>query len=176
MKSSVVRTMAGRRRPARAAVVAVLACNVAACSSVLSSMPDPGEFRLPDRSAFVPTTTNNFGLPISPTTPVTAADLVNAQGQCPAPPAASSTRGVSLDMTECQVVNTLGQPQSVDYASASAGVDQRRLTMTYTTGERPGVYQFTAGRLSSIERGNEQAPPPDAAKKPARKSKQQPAA
>jgi hypothetical protein len=169
--------MAGQRGPARAAAVAVLACNVAACSSIWNSMPDPGEFRLPDRSAFVPTTTNNFGLPISPTTPVTTADLVNAQGQCPAPPAASSTRGVSLDMTECQVVNTLGQPQSVDYASASAGLDQRRLTMTYTTGERPGVYQFTAGRLSSIERGNEQVPPPPAAaKKPARKPKQQPAA
>jgi hypothetical protein len=173
MNSIVVRWMGGRCRPMRAAAVAAFACSVAACSSVWNAMPDPGEFRLPDRSTFVPTTTNNFGLPISPTTAVTTADLVNAQGQCSAAPAASSTRGVSLDMTECQVVNVLGQPQSVDYASASGYLEQRRLTMTYTAGERPGIYEFSAGRLSSIGRGNE--PQPAVEKKP-RKTKQQPAA
>jgi hypothetical protein len=180
MISSVVRWMGGHRRPARAAAVAMVACNVAACSSVWNAMPDPGEFRLPDRSTFVPTTTNNFGLPISPTSAVTTADMVNAQGQCSAPASSAaasspSARGVSLDMTECQVVNVLGQPQSIDYASASGSLEQRRLTMTYTAGERPGIYQFIAGRLSSIDRGNE-PPPPAVAKKPAKKSKQQPAA
>jgi hypothetical protein len=174
--NSVVRWMGNRCRPARAAVVAMFACSVASCSSVWNSLPDASEFRLPDRSTFVPTTTTNFGLPISPTTPVTAADLVNAQGQCSAAPAASS-RGVSLDMTECQVVNVLGQPQSVDFASAYGNVDQRRITMTYKAGERPGIYEFTAGRLSGIERVNEPPPPPAVAKKPpAKKTKQQPSA
>jgi hypothetical protein len=168
--------MGGRRRPVRAAAVAMFACSVAACGSVTNMMPDPGEFRLPDRSTFVPTTTTNFGLPISPTTPVSTADLVNAQGQCSAAPA-SSLRGVSLDMTECQVVNALGQPQSVDFASASGSLDQRRVTMTYKSGERPGIYEFTAGRLSGIERVNDPSSPPAVAKKPpAKKTRQQPAA
>jgi hypothetical protein len=171
MKSSVVRWMG---RLVRAAAVAAFACSVAACSSVWNSLPDAGEFRLPDRSTFVPTTTTNFGLPISPTTPVTTADLVNAEGQCSAAPAPSS-RGVSLDMTECQVVSVLGQPQSVDFASASGSLEQRRITLTYKAGERPGIYEFAAGRLSGIERVNE-PPPPAAAKKPAKKTKQQPAA
>jgi hypothetical protein len=177
MNSTVVRWMGGRCRPVRAAAVAAFACSVAACSSVWNAMPDPGEFRLPDRSTFVPTTTNNFGLPISPTTAITTADLINAQGQCSAPPAASSMRGVSLDMTECQVVNALGQPQSVDFASASGGsLEQRRLAITYTAGERPGIYEFAAGRLTSIGRGNEPPPPAVAKKPPAKKTKQQPAA
>jgi hypothetical protein len=174
--NSVVRWMGVRRcRPARAAAAAIFACNVAACSSVWNSLPDPGEFRLPDRSTFVPTTTNNFGLPISPTTPVTSADLVDAQGQCSAAPA-STGRGVSLDMTECQVVGALGQPQSVDYPSAIGSVDQRRVTLTYRTGERPGIYEFSGGRLSGIGRVSDPAPPSVAKKPPAKKSRQQPAA
>jgi hypothetical protein len=174
--NSVVRSMGiGRRRPARAAAAVIFACSVAACSSVMNSMPDPGEFRLPDRSAFVPTTTNNFGLPISPTTPVTSADLVNAQGQCSAA-AAASGRGVSLDMTECQVVSVLGQPQSIDYPSTLGSLEQRHITMTYKGGERPGIYEFTGGRLSGVERVNDPAPPAVAKKPPAKKSRQQPAA
>jgi hypothetical protein len=174
--NSVVQWMgSGRCRPVRAAAIAILACNVAACSSVWNSLPDPGEFRLPDRSTFVPTTTSNFGLPISPTTPVTQADLVDAQGACSVAPA-SAGRGVSLDMTECQVVGILGQPQSVDFPSASASLGQRRVTLTYKTGERPGIYEFVGGRLSSIERGNDPAPPSVAKKPPAKKSRQQPAA
>jgi hypothetical protein len=174
--NSVVRWMgSGRCRPARVAAAAIFACNVAACSSVWNAMPDPGEFRLPDRSTFIPTTTNNFGLPFSPTTPVTQTDLVDAQGQCAG--AAAAGRGISLDMTECQVVSALGQPQSVDFASASASLDQRRVTLTYKAGERPGIYEFTGGRLSSIERVNDPVPPPAVAKKPpAKKSRQQPAA
>jgi hypothetical protein len=133
-------------------------------------MPDAAEFRLPDRSVFVPTTTNNFGVPFSPTHPVTTADLVNAQGQCAAPAAAASTRGVSLDMTECEVVNILGQPQSIDVPRAAVALDQRRAVLTYKTGERPGIYEFNGGRLSGIERVDD--PPPAVAKKPSSKKKQ----
>jgi hypothetical protein len=172
--NSVVRWV-GRCRPVRAAAAVAFACSVAACSSVMNMMPDASEFRLPDRSVFVPTTTNNFGVPISPTAPVTTADLVNAQGQCAAPAAAASTRGVSLDMTECEVVNMLGQPQSIDAPQAAVALNQRRVVLTYRTGERPGIYEFNGGRLSGIERVDGPAPPA-VAKKPPSTKKKQPAA
>jgi hypothetical protein len=171
---SVERWM-GRCRPVRAAAAVAFACSVAACSSVANMMPDVGEFRLPDRSVFVPTTTNNFGLPISPTAPVSAADLVNGQGQCAAPAAAATTRGVSLDMTECEVVSVLGQPQSIEAPQAAANINQRRVVLTYRSGERPGIYEFNGGRLSGIERVDAPPTPPAVAKKPPKK-KQQPAA
>jgi hypothetical protein len=169
----VVRWIGGRHGAVRAAALAALAGSVAACSSVMNMMPDPGEFRMPDRSTFIPTTTTNFGLPISPTSKVGPADLVNAQGGC-AESAAATPRGVSLDMTECEVVRVLGQPEAVDFTSASGSLDQRRITLTYRGGERPGIYQFTAGRLSGIDRIAD--PAPAVAKKPAKKPKQQPAA
>ncbi len=172
---SILRRMCARCRPARAAAVAALACSVGACGSVVNMMPDPGNFRLPDRSTFLPTS-NRFTYQMSPSTPVKPADLVNGQGQCSAAPASSeaATRGVSLDMTECEVVRNLGQPQSVDFPSQGSG-DQRRVVLTYKAGDRPGIYQFSGGRLTSIEQGDE--PPPAIAKKPpSKKSKPQPPA
>ena len=170
----VVRLMDGRWRFARAAAVAALACNVGACGSVTNMMPDPGNFRLPDRSTFAPTRAS-INYSISPTKPVGPADLVNGEGQCSAAPegANASPRGVRLDMTECEVVRALGQPQSVDFTSQGGG-DQRRIVMTYKAGERPGIYEFNGGRLTGIERGEE--PPPAEAKKPPKKSKPQPPA
>src|SRR5262249_46200998 len=112
---------------------------------------------------------------ISPTAPVGPADLVNGQGQCSTSPAAdASPRGVRLDMTECEVVNALGPPNTVDFPSQGGG-SERRVILTYKSGERPGIYAFSGGRLSDIERGDE--PPPTVAKKPpAKKSKPQPPA
>ncbi len=170
---SVVRWMGGRCRPVRVATVVGFACSVASCGSVMNMMPDPGNFRLPDRSTFLPSTSTNFAFPISPTTQVSPADLVNGQGQCAgASPAAAdgsqaSPRGVSLDMTECDVVRALGTPQTVDFGSQPG--EQRRVILTYKTGERAGIYEFTAGRLSGVERGEE--PPAVAKKPPAKKSK-----
>jgi hypothetical protein len=172
---AVVRLMGGRSQLARAAAVAALACSVGACGSVVNMMPDPGNFRLPDRSTFLPTS-NRFNYNISSTTPVGPADLVNGQGQCAAPAAAdASPKGVRLDMTECEVVNALGQPHAVDFTSPGGG-DQRRVILTYKAGERPGIYEFTGGRLTGIERGEEPAPAPVAKKPPAKKSKPQPPA
>lgn len=170
---SVVRLRGGRFRPVRAAVVAALACGVGACGSIVNMMPDPGNFRLPDRSTFLPTS-NRFTYQISPTTAVGPADLVNGQGECAARAADASPRGVSLDMTECEVVRTLGQPQSVDFSSQAG--EERRVILTYRTGERPGIYEFTGGRLTGIERGSEPPPPAVAKKPPAKKSKPQPPA
>lgn len=170
-----LRWIDGRCRPARAAAVAALACSVGACGSIVNMLPDPGNFRLPDRSTFLPTS-NRFSYQISPTTPVKPADLVNGQGQCAAAPTASdaASRGVSLDMTECEVVRSLGQPQSVDFPSQGGG-DQRRVVLTYKTGDRPGIYEFTGGRLTAIEQDQE-SPPAVAKKPPSKKSKPQPRA
>ncbi len=171
----VVRLMDGRWLLMRAAAVAALACSVGACGSIVNMMPDPGNFRLPDRSTFVPTRASvNYS--ISPTTPVRPAELVNGEGQCSAAPEGTdaSPRGVRLDMTECEVVRALGLPQSVDFASQ--GGDQRRIVMTYKAGERPGIYEFRGGRLTGIERGEEPPPPAVAKKPPAKKSKPQPRA
>jgi hypothetical protein len=164
----VVRRIDGRCMLARGAASIALASSLAACGSIQNMMPDPASFRLPDRSAFLPTTSNSYAQPLSADAPAGPADLVDGQGLCAgAAPAASdagsaSPRGVSLAMTECEVVRALGQPQAVDFTPQSSG--QRRLIMTYKTGERAGIYEFVGGRLTGVERGNEQ--PPAVAKKP----------
>jgi hypothetical protein len=172
---TVVRLVGGRGRLARAAAVVALSCCAGACGSVMNMMPDPGDFRMPDRSTFL-ATRSNFNYSISPTGTVGPADLVDGQGRCSAPQGGDAiARNVRLDMTECEVVRALGQPMTVDFPS-QAGSDQRRVTLTYKTGERPGIYEFTAGRLTGIERV-EESQPPAAARKPApRRSKPQPPA
>jgi len=172
----IVRSIEGRRMLVRGAASVALASSVAACGAVQNVMPDPANFRLPDRSIFLPTN-SNYAHPVS-AGPVGAADLVDGQGGCaaaasPAPDAAAAApRGVSLEMTECEVVRALGQPQTVDITPQPGG--ERRIMMTYTTGERAGIYQFVGGRLKDIERGNE-PPPPAVAKKPPAKKPRPPA-
>jgi len=94
------------------------------------------------------------------------ADLVGPDGQCAAAPgrqqqAAEATPetaavGISLQMTECDVVGRLGTPNQVEFGTGPRG--ERSAVLTYTRGARPGIYRFTAGRLSSMERGAEPAP------------------
>jgi hypothetical protein len=113
--------------------------------------------------------------------PVTSDDLVDGGGRCAAmaPPIASdadpsaapvapatSTRGVGLDMTECEVVITAGQPQSLDIGTNERG--ERNVVMTYMNAERSGTYRFVSGRLVSLERGPEPLAP-QAQKKPTKK-------
>ena len=128
--------------------------------------------------------------PLSPNKPVTAEDLVTAEGYCPgmAPPAGSpadanaaadgsaaagpvvpSTSGtVALGHTECDVVRGIGAPASVNLSSNPRG--DRVAVVTYLQGQRAGIYTFTAGRLTSIERGPEPvAPPPKPTKSKAKK-------
>ena len=88
-----------------------------------------------------------------------------------APPGAAGAppvrTGVSLGMTECEVVRTLGHTDRIEIAANERG--QRSLTLTYSTGERPGVYRFVGGQLVSLERTGEAPAPkptkPKAAKK-----------
>lgn len=167
--SSVARWTNGRRTLA----IVALATSLTACGSIQNMVPDPANFKLPDRSTLLPPTSSSYAAPLSATRQLGAADLVDGQGQCAGPSsdgASASVRGVSLDMTECQVVQALGRPQAVDVTPQPSG--RRRVVITYKTGERAGTYEFVDGRLSGIERGDE---PPAVVKKPAAKKPRPPA-
>ena len=118
--------------------------------------------------------------PLTPDKPVTAEDLVGADGACPgmvpsanaladnpagAPPPAGGT--VALLHTECDVVRGIGAPDSVNISTAPGG--GRMAVVTYLRGPRAGIYTFTGGRLSSVEAGAEQPAQPKGAKPKAKK-------
>jgi hypothetical protein len=123
--------------------------------------------------------------PLTPNKPITAEDLVNADGICPgmapppgssnaltdgaagAPPAPSTTGTVALGHTECDVVRGIGAPDSVNQSNNARG--DRVMVINYSHGQRAGIYTFTAGRLSSIERGPEPVVQPKTAKSKAKK-------
>ena len=73
-------------------------------------------------------------------------------------------RGVALAMTECQVVQLIG---NTDRVEIGADGGRRSVTLTYLTGARPGIYRFVDGRLVSMERV--EAPPTAPKKAPPRK-------
>jgi hypothetical protein len=125
--------------------------------------------------------------PLSPNKPVTAEDLVTAEGYCPgmappgnptdanaltegaaaAPVVPSTTGTVALGHTECDVVRGIGAPASVNLSNNGRG--DRVAVVTYLQGQRAGIYTFTAGRLTSIERGPEPVEQPKTAKSKAKK-------
>jgi hypothetical protein len=94
-----------------------------------------------------------------PPTPTETAEAALASpaaaNAAPTPPVLGS---VGLDMTECEVVRTIGSPQSVNISTGERG--ERQVTMIYMGNERAGTYLFRNGRLSSLERGPEPPPPP----------------
>jgi hypothetical protein len=96
-----------------------------------------------------------------------------APNAAPAPPVLGT---VGLDMTECEVVQAIGSPQSVNISAGERG--GRQVTMIYMGNERAGTYLFRNGRLSSLERGPEPPPPPKVEKpkkkKPVVKKKPKP--
>jgi hypothetical protein len=124
--------------------------------------------------------------PLTPNRQLTSEDLVNADGLCPgmtplgapadanaltegaaATPPASTTGAVALGHTECDVVRGIGAPDSVNFSNNPRG--DRVAVINYSKGQRAGIYTFTAGRLSSIERGPEPVAPPKPAKPKAKK-------
>ena len=124
--------------------------------------------------------------PLTPNKPVTSEDLVSADGLCPgmappngpaeasaltggaaAAPTASTTGTVALGHTECDVVRGIGAPDSVDLSNNPRG--DRVAVINYSKGQRAGIYTFTSGRLSSIERGAEPVAAPKTAKPKAKK-------
>jgi hypothetical protein len=118
--------------------------------------------------------------PLTPDQPVRPDDLVSADGACPgmAPPgagaqaladnAAGAPPGgtVALGHTECDVVRGIGAPDNVNLSNSPGG---RVAVVTWSRGPRAGIYTFTGGRLSSIERGPEPVAPPKVAKPPRKK-------
>jgi hypothetical protein len=97
--------------------------------------------------------------------PVTAADLVGSEGQCvgseqaPAESGAAADQaqaaapmlgGISLQMTECDVVRRAGPVEKIELGANERG--ERSLVLTYLKGAAPGLYRFAGGRLVSIER------------------------
>jgi hypothetical protein len=129
--------------------------------------------------------------PLTPNKPITSEDLVSAEGMCPgmAPPAGPSdanalaegaaagtpqavTGTVALGHTECDVVRGIGVPNGVNISKNEGG--DRVAVITYNQGPRAGIYSFNAGRLTSIERGEE--PPPEPKSKATKaKAKKKPA-
>jgi hypothetical protein len=123
--------------------------------------------------------------PLTPNKPITSDDLVSAEGYCAgmAPPGGSNalaegaaaspppttTGTVALGHTECDVVRGIGSPGSVNLSNNARG--DRVAVISYMQGQRAGIYTFTGGRLTSIER----APGAVIQPKPA-KSKKKPAA
>jgi hypothetical protein len=119
--------------------------------------------------------------PLTPDKPVTAADLVGADGSCPgmapgpnamadgAAAAPSYSGVVALGHNECDVVRGAGAPDNV--ALSSNGRGDRVAVLTYSRGDRAGIYTFTAGRLTMVERGPEAAPVPRNARPKAAKKR-----
>jgi hypothetical protein len=113
--------------------------------------------------------------------PITAADLVDGNGACAAPAAVQPTAespganpaptpdgasllggGISLGMSECDVVHRAGQPTAVQLGRNPNG--DRTAVMTFNSGPRPGVYRFEGGRLMQMDRAEVQPPAPAAPK------------
>jgi len=125
--------------------------------------------------------------PLTPDKPVTPEDLVSAEGFCPgmasanaptnanassdgtAGPAPTPTGTVALGHTECDVVRGVGAPNSVNISRNERG--DRLAVVNFSQGPRAGIYTFTAGRLTSVERGAE----PVAEPKPTKPKKKKPA-
>jgi hypothetical protein len=121
--------------------------------------------------------------------PITANDLVDSKGACPAPavpqtqpapgvqaaspppaPASLLGGGIALGMSECDVVFRAGQPNSVEIGRNPNG--DRTAVLSVMGGPRPGVYHFEHGALMQMDRVAQpaSAAPEQPAKKKAEKS------
>ncbi|WP_458756217.1 hypothetical protein ACSVBT_11145 [Afipia sp. TerB] len=154
-------------------IVLSLAPVVTGCGASLSdfSIKDQEWFSRPGR-LFNPRSLSIETPPLSVDKPVSPNDLISAEGACPgmaptgapadanaqAAAEAAPTGSVALGHTECDIARAIGAPDSVNLSSNPRG--DRVATLTYVHGSRPGIYTFTSGRLSSIER----APMPEPAR------------
>jgi hypothetical protein len=126
--------------------------------------------------------------------PITANDLVGANGSCPPPavpqaatptaanqagtaPAATDAGtllgdGIALGMSECDVVFRAGVASAVQIGKNPNG--DRTAVLTFNSGPRPGIYRFEAGALAQIDQvqtAPAPAPVQTAKKKPASPAK-----
>ncbi|GLH81557.1 hypothetical protein SSBR45G_64660 [Bradyrhizobium sp. SSBR45G] len=157
----------------------LLATVVSGCSSTPDFLSKDAEwFNRPQR-LFIKSISIDAP-PLSPEKPVNAEDLVSTDGACPGmaptgaaaganalssdaaaapPPNAGGT--VALGHTECDVVRGIGAPDSVNIGNNGG---DRVATVTWLRGARAGVYTFTGGRLTSVERAPDPGPAPKMAK------------
>jgi len=168
-----------------ARMVALLACAplVAACSGAADIFSKDADWFSRSGRVFIRSVSIETP-PLTPDKAVTAEDLVSADGACPGmtapgapvdanastpaggpPPASGGT--VALGHTECDVVRGIGAPDSVNLSNNPRG--DRVAVVTWTHGARAGIYTFTAGRLSSVEKGADEEPAPKVAKPKAKK-------
>lgn len=171
------------------ALLLVLAPAIAGCSGASDLLSKDAEwFSRPGR-LFI----RNVSIdapPLTPDKPVTADDLVSAEGSCPgmsapgaptdanastetAPAAPPPTGTVALGHTECDVVRGIGAPDNVNISSNERG--ERLAVVTWSHGPRAGIYTFAAGRLSSVE-GTAAPPTPPRTAKSKPKPKKKPTA
>ena len=122
--------------------------------------------------------------------PITANDLVNANGSCPPPvaqalpPAAPGTPqpppapvdtaallggAIGLGMSECDVVFRAGAPSSVQLGRLPNG--DRSAVLTFNGGPRAGIYRFESGSLKEMDAIPTAAAPAVAKKKSAKSAK-----
>ncbi len=74
---------------------------------------------------------------------------------------------MALGHTECDVVRGIGAPDNVNISNDPRG--DRVAVINWSRGPRAGIYTFTAGRLTSVERGPEPVVQPKVAKPKAKK-------
>ncbi len=154
---------------------------IAGCGTATDFLSKDAEWFSRPARIFSGTTTMD-SRPLSERGPVSPADLINADGLCadmgtsapasdqsgdpqaaqPSQPAQPAGGSIALESSECEVVRALGGPTNTSISGDEGG--RRLVVLTYAQGSRPGIYHFTSGRLTSVERGAE--PPP--AKKPPR--------
>jgi len=167
-----------------AAILLLLTPALAGCGASLSdySLKDQEWFSRPARMF-----NRNVSIetpPLTASAPVTPADLINADGSCagvgPSDANASAnansmaagpstTGAVALGHTECDVARAAGTPENVNISANDRG--ERVAVLTFNRGPRPGIYRFTAGRLTEVEA----VPAAAAPERPAKRGKNKPA-
>lgn len=163
------------------------AANIALLSGGLAlgacALPDMDSFRAPDSATlFAARSVSSFRE--KQLGPVAPEDLVDSSGRCAGAvvPVTSGDQpgsvslpdagvpmipaGIALEMSECDVVKRAGFPEQANVGTSERG--ERAVTLTYIHGQRPGIYNFTSGRLTSMERAPEPPPSARTAKKPAK--------
>jgi len=151
----------------------VTTCILAAAAPALAALTACSGFSVPNPEDILPNTPKfEFKTlpPARPIRPLGAPSLINPDGSCSAPitDPEFAGGGIALDMSECDVVQRAGAPDNVEMDPGPRG--QRSVVVTYTKGDRPGIYRFVGGRLVSMERVAE-PPPPEKPAKPTKKKK-----
>jgi len=164
---------------------ALLVLALAACSSDTGILPASDSAAPPKRDLGLTRDWNLFAKDDPRGRSIQATDLVGPDGRCAgdvaspvlnfqagpevspqtarpgtaprAPATAPTTRGIALEMTECDVVRISGYTDRVEVSSNERG--QRLVVLTYPQGDHAGIYRFENGRLKSIERTPEMAAP-----------------